>query len=151
VVQRAEIPSKQAEAEAAERRARAVARRRLATGAAIAVAAIGIGLGIRLGLWKPPNEERVVILPPTQSQSLAASPIQPRAEPAPARAEPKPVDPPVFDYEKFAKRSAFVGGRQWQIEAGHHYATDTDKEWENAWCYTSQSADGVLVKLDLVH
>jgi hypothetical protein len=151
-VQRAEIPSKQAEAEAAERRARAVARRRLATGTAIAVAAIGIGLGIRLGLWKPQNEERVVSLPPAQSLSPAASPIQPRAEPAPdrpARAEPKPSDPPVFDYEKFAKRSAFVGGRQWQIEAGHHYATDTDTVWENAWCYTSQSADGVLVKVDL--
>ena len=56
VVQRAAIPSKQAEAEAAERRARAVARRRLATGAAIALAAVGIGLGIWLGLWRMPNE-----------------------------------------------------------------------------------------------
>ena len=156
VVQRAEIPSKKAEAEAAERRARAVARRRLATGAAIAVAAIGIGLGIRLGLWKPPNEERVVSVPPARSLSPAErlTPIQPKAEPVPNRpapAEPKPFDPHqiVVDYDKFATRNAFIGGRQWQIEAGHHYATDTDPMWEDAWCYTNQDVAGVLVKIDL--
>jgi PAN domain-containing protein len=156
VVERAAIPSKQAEAEAAERRARAVARRRLATGAAIAVAAVGIGLGIRLGLWKPPYEEKIVSLPPAQSLSPVerVTPIQQRAEPVPNRptpAEPKPFDPHqiVVDYDKFATRSAFVGGRLWQVEAGHHYATDTDTVWESAWCYTSQSADGVLVKIDL--
>jgi hypothetical protein len=140
VVQRAAIPSKQAEAEAAERRARAVARRRLATGGAIALAAVGIGLGIWLGLWRMPNEPRVVSLPPAQSPSpVVPSPIQPKTEQL----------PDLVDYDKFATRNAFVRGRQWEVEAGHHYATDTDKVWSNAWCYTNQSADGVLVRIDL--
>ena len=139
-MQRAAIPSKQAEAEAAERRARAVARRRLATGGAIALAAVGIGLGIWLGLWRMPNEPRVVSLPPAQSPSpVVPSPIQPKTEQL----------PDLVDYDKFATRNAFVRGRQWEVEAGHHYATDTDKVWSNAWCYTNQSADGVLVRIDL--
>ena len=71
VVQRASIPSQQAEAEAAERIARAVARRRIATGVAIAVAAVGLGLGIQFGLWRLPSEGRVVSLPPAQSPSPA--------------------------------------------------------------------------------
>ena len=41
-------------------------------------------------------------------------------------------------------------GRGWQIVAGHHYATDTDKVWSYAWCYTDQIVDGVRVRIDLV-
>jgi gag-polyprotein putative aspartyl protease/PAN domain len=154
VVQRASIPSQQAEAEAAERIARAVARRRIATGVAIAVAAVGLGLGIQFGLWRLPSEGRVVSLPPAQSPSpVVPSPILPKTEPLPDRTvtEPKVFDPhaKVVDYEKFVYRKEFVGGRQWEVAAGHHYATDTDKVWSNAWCYTSQSADGILVKIDL--
>src|SRR5271165_4307642 len=89
VVQRASIPSKQAEAEAAERRARAVARRRIATGAAIAIAAVGLGLGVKLGLWRPPGEDKLVGFPPTQLASpveRAAPGVEPKAEPLPDRA-----------------------------------------------------------------
>ena len=40
-------------------------------------------------------------------------------------------------------------GHDWTIEAGHHYAVDTDRMWNNAWCYTRQSINGVLVQIDL--
>ena len=101
-----------------------------------------------------PNEPRVVSLPPAQSPSpVVPSPILPKTEPSPDRTvpEPKAFDPHqiVVDYDKFATRNVFVRGRQWEVEAGHHYATDTDKVWSNAWCYTNQSADGVLVRIDL--
>ena len=156
-MQRASIPSKQAEAEAAEKTARAVARRRVATGVAVAVAAVGLGLGVRLGLWRPANEDKVVSLPTAQAPARAEGippTIQPKTEPVQdrsAQAEPNAFDPRqvVVNYEKFATREASFGGRQWQVEAGHHYATDTDTVWTNAWCYTSQVADGVLVKIDL--
>ena len=153
-MQRASIPSKQAEAAAAERIARAVARRRFATGAAIALAAIGVGLGIRLGLWRPAIGDRVVTLPTPPPLAPVEHKVEPKVEPAPSLSTPsqtKPFDPHqvVVDYDKFATRNAFVGGRQWEVTAGHHYATDTDKVWSNAWCYTSQYADGVLVKIDL--
>jgi predicted aspartyl protease len=143
VVQRASIPFRRAEAEAAEKLAQASARRRLATGAAIAIAAVGIGLGVFLGFWKPRGEP----------QRVATSLIVPPTVPARPQGNPSgglPDKPPVFNYEKFGNQETDYRGRHWQIYAGHHYKTDTDKEWTNAWCYTQQVIDGVNVKIDLV-
>ena len=61
-----------------------------------------------------------------------------------------PDKPPVFNYEKFGNQETDYMGRHWQVQAGHHYRTDTDREWTNAWCYTQQVIDGVNVKVDLV-
>jgi PAN domain len=144
-VQRASIPSRQAEAAAAERIARAVARRRLATGAAVALAAVGLGLGLWLGLSR---DDRAVTLP-MNAESVPRQSV-PAPSPPVAR-QTTSVDPHqvVIDYDKFATRSAFVIGRQWEVTAGHHFANDTDKVWSRAWCYTRQYADGVLVQVDL--
>jgi hypothetical protein len=154
VVQRASIPTRQAEADAAEKLARAAARRRLATGAAIAVAAIGIGLGIFFGFWKPRVEQQPATMPfafpaPAQNDSAGRALKPKKAEPFGSDG-PKETKPPTIDYEKFARQETDYLGRSWQIEAGHHYVTDTDKVWTSAWCYTVQNVDGVLVKVDLV-
>jgi hypothetical protein len=148
VVQRASIPTRQAEADAAEKLARAVARRRLATGAAIAMAAIGIGLGVLFGFWKPRVGPQ---FPQTAESDRAGSALKPKNNEIPFGSDsPNETKPPTIDYEKFARRETEYLGRSWQIEAGHHYATDTDKVWTSAWCYTVQNVDGVLVKVDLV-
>jgi hypothetical protein len=149
VVQRASIPIRQAEALAAERLAQAAARRRLATGGAIALAAIGIGLGVYLGFWKPRVEPLVA------SHEQIALPVAPHEQIAPPVAPHEQIaqlNPhgPVINYEKFATQEAVYLGRSWTIETGHHYETDTDKEWAGAWCYTQQVVDGVKVKVDLV-
>jgi hypothetical protein len=148
VVQRAAIPFKRAEAEAGEKLAQASARRRLATGAAIAIAAVGIGLGVFLGFWKPRVEPGQV----TTSSVPSTIPTSPHTNPLRGvpYTPPVPDKPPVFDYVKFGNQETDYLGRHWQIQAGHHYNTDTDKEWTNAWCYTQQVIDGVNVKVDLV-
>ena len=157
VVQRASIPTRQAEAEAAEKLARAAARRRLATGAAIAVAAVGLGLGIMLGFWKPTVEERQITrsVQPPQSAEMEKrnpsmkpdiSPVEPHPGPVPDKRNPSP---PIINYTKFATTEIDYLGHRWTIEAGHHYATDTDKIWDRAWCYTRQSPSGILVQIDL--
>jgi predicted aspartyl protease len=143
VVQRASIPFRRAEAEAAEKLAQASARRRLATGASIAIAAVGIGLGVFLGFWKP----RVGPLQLTTASVVPATgPTSPHGNPFGGL----PDKPPVFNYDKFGNQETDYIGRHWQVQAGHHYKTDTDKEWTSAWCYTEQVIDGVKVKVDLV-
>ena len=166
VVQRASIPTKQAEADAAAKHARAVAYRRIATGAAIAAAAIGIGLGVMLGFWKH-SDQRVVAeapLPPSPSQQLPSpsqqSATAPPTVPSPVttadtastnkQEEHTSTPPPLIDYSKFATQTINSGGRSWEISAGHQYATETDKIWKYAWCYSNQVGDGgALLRVDL--
>jgi hypothetical protein len=159
IVQRASIPFRKAEAEAAERLAQATARRRLATGAAVALAAIGIGLGVFFGLWKPRIEpERIVVsaaVPPLPERTLPQSAPQPKNEKPPSTVPNTPSAPinphgPVFNYVKFGSQETDYMGHRWEIMAGHHYASDTDSVWADAWCYTEQDVDGVHIRIQLV-
>ncbi len=157
-----------AEAANAEAFSRATARRRLATGAAIGIAAVGVGLGLYLGLWKPdakaPAQQAAVRPAPVEPVRPVAEPARTPPEPAPSppappaetavapAGSPKPAPAPgvvTVDFTKFASVTVGFLGRDWEIEAGHHYAVETDKTWNNAWCYTNADAKGVSVRVSL--
>ena len=169
-VKRAAIPTLQAEAAAQRTMARATGLRRLATGGAIALAAVGIGLGVMLGFWQP--EETVASSKDEMAKTaeLAAPPearpeaIEPRASeetpPMPPLPTPRPTvqtdrlaeaepDIATVDYTKFSNRQVSLFGRDWLLEAGHHFQSERDATWDYAWCYTRHSANGVEVKVDL--
>ncbi len=157
---RAQGRAAEAEAEAEERTARAQAHRRFATGAAVAISALGIGLGLYLGLLP-----RVALPEPTTETTVPA----PTPEPVPPVSVPKPTSPPATsegeettvppsqpdiiteEYDKFTKKVVQAFGTSWTITAGHHYQSETDAEWQYAWCYTTREVDGVLVSVDLVN
>lgn len=175
VVQRASIPVMQAQAEALERTNRAVAIRRIATGAAVAIIAIGLGFGIKLALdrdvvlasseTKPleHNQAKEVSNQVTKSDSQRLPPKpettkeQPPALPPTAPKEPKigstsptlPPDQKTVNYTKFTNQPFKLGGRTWLITAGHHFESEDDKSWKEAWCYTQADIDGVSLKVDL--
>jgi hypothetical protein len=151
ILRRASIPVQQAEAEALAKRARAVAHRRLATGIAVALAAIGIGLGLMFGLWKPPVFQSAAVAPSNEvpKSSRQAPAEQPDVRP-PAAPQPVASDP-VIDFEKFATVSAHLLGKNWDITAGHHYSNETDQVWQNAWCYTNPSINGVKLSIELAN
>jgi PAN domain len=147
IVQRASIPIKQAEAEAALKRARAVARRRLATGGAVAIAAVGLGLGIFLGLFQRDLGPGVL----QSNAPLQERSAQPLSVPS-SRAAPKVAGPEhgaVINYTKFADLDVSYNDIVWPVTAGHQYESDTDKMWSRAWCYTTRTVDGVLIRVDL--
>jgi hypothetical protein len=110
-----------------------------------------------LGFWKPTVEERQITrsVQPPQSAEMEKrnpsmkpdiSPVEPHPGPVPDKRNPSP---PIINYTKFATTEIDYLGHRWTIEAGHHYATDTDKIWDRAWCYTRQSPSGILVQIDL--
>ena len=158
VVQRASIPVRRAEAEAAEKLALAAARRRLATGAAVALAALGIGLGAYFGLWKRNVvSERVATTsterPIDKENEQPALPSQPDEKPPVPLPSRSPATPnsrePVINYDKFVTQQVDFMGRRWEVVAGHHFNSDTDSVWSNAWCYTEQDIDGVRINIKL--
>ena len=164
VVRRAEIPTKRAEAEAA-------ARRRLATGIAIAVASVGIGLGLWFGLH--PGEGRHVLAAeqfplPTPTVTVTASPqvipvptvtvtATPTPVPMPSQAaltpSPVPSNPhlPILNYTKFASQKVYLFGREWDLESGHSFATETQTDWDAGWCYFMTSIGGITARIDLAN
>jgi hypothetical protein len=167
VVERAAIPAREAAARVAEKHAQAISKRRLATGIAIAVAAIGVGLGIMLGLWGPKREDRAIVAlqppvvppPPTVYVTVTPSPrvtLEPKVTEkpivptgVPASSPPAPYHPPIANYTKFSAQTVNLVGADWVLEAGHQFANEADIYWQNAWCYTSKSVDGVMTKVDL--
>jgi hypothetical protein len=170
-VKRAAIPTLQAEAAAQQTMARAAGMRRLATGGAIAVAAVGIGLGVMLGFWQ--NEETIASGEEEMAKTAElVTPPEPTPEPVVPRAsEETPATPPLptprpplqdqlaealpdiptVDYTKFSNLQVRLFGREWLLEAGHHFQSERDASWDYAWCYTRQSANGVEVKVDLAN
>ena len=171
-VQRASIPAEQARAAAEQARAiaekaraDAVARKRLATGVSIAVGAIGIAAAIWLLNDKPaPNLISASNtnaagssdgVPPAQT---VRPPVTPQVAPAPSAAPtrtpspspPRSTEPKVtIDYTKFASQVVRFMGQDWKLTAGHHFASDQETNWTNAWCYTDPDVDGVRLSLEL--
>jgi hypothetical protein len=171
VVRRAEIPMREAESLAAERLARAAARRRLATGAAIALAAVGVGVALWLAMhpydrgqvvirepYPTPgptvtvtSEPKIVAVPgPTVTVTSAPSPT---AFPTTSAQPTVPSDPhtPVVNYTKFASQTVSLFGRQWEIQAGHQFANETQKDWDAAWCYLNADVGGIIARVDLAN
>ena len=170
-VKRAAIPTLQAEAAAQQTMARATGLRRLATGGAIALAAVGIGLGVMLGFWQP--EETIASGKDEMAKTAElATPPEPSPEPiVPSASEETPAirrcrrrgrrssdqlaealpDIATVDYTKFSNLQVRLFGRDWLLEAGHHFQSERDASWDYAWCYTRQSANGVEVKVDLAN
>jgi len=169
VVERAEIPIRQAVAAAAAIQARAIARRRLATGAAIGIAAVGIGLAVWL-VRHSTDKTPIVMREPypvpgptvtvTAEPRVAAKPIPTvtvTVTPTPTStfaATPFPTPsveahPPLLNFTKFASQKVFLFGREWDIEAGHQYATEDQKDWGMAWCYANSDVDGIPARVDL--
>lgn len=57
---------------------------------------------------------------------------------------------PLTDYSIFKRRIVTFKGRQWEVTAGHQFASNADNQWSNAWCYVDPEIDGVRLKIDLV-
>jgi hypothetical protein len=161
VVQRASIPTQQAEAEALAKRSRAIAHGRVATGAAIALAAVGLGLGVMLGFWKPIHPANIPPAPPSPQEKPSGDKNAPFPAPLPLNIPPnKPDDHPtvprqqdshdvIVNFTKFANQKVDFLGKSWDIQAGHQYAAESDKIWTSAWCYTRPTVDGVALWIDL--
>jgi hypothetical protein len=160
-VLRASIPTLQAQAEALEKTNRAVAIKRFATGAAIALVAVGLGLGIKFALDRHPAS--ALSMPQTEAQIHNPAPVRPSPEPTMAPPAPPqqeasvskadrlglPTSPTTTNFTKFSSRDVDLLGRRWTVTAGHHYANETDKSWQAAWCYTQADVNGVEVKVEL--
>lgn len=57
---------------------------------------------------------------------------------------------PLTNYSIFKRKIVNFKGRQWQVTAGHEFASNADKQWRNAWCYVNPEIDGVRLNIDLV-
>ena len=152
---------------AREREAPTKIRRRLATAAAIAIAAIGIGLGLWLGLHRgeggwvlssplPAPTVTVTSTPqffptPGPTVTVTASPT-PLPSPSPVpMATPTDLHTPVVNYTKFALQTVRLFGRDWELQAGHQFATETQKDWDAAWCYINTQIGGFTARVDLAN
>lgn len=160
-VLRASIPTLQAQAEALDKTNRAVAIKRIATGAAVALVAVGLGLGIKLALDRNPTSALSQQQPVAQLQNQVTArpspeptvtpPAPPQQEAAVSKADrlTSPTSPTTTNFTKFSSRDVDLVGRRWTVTAGHHFATETDKTWQTAWCYTQADVNGVEVKVEL--
>jgi len=138
------LPTLRAEAAVNTKKSRARAVRRLSTGAAIAVAAIGIGIAIFLA-----NQDNKVEDPTSKSDEKDPSILL-------GNDKPKIRSPDVITeyFSIFRQKDVRHDGRRWTIEAGHRFAKEANqagKNWEKAWCYTQNEANGITVKLDLAN
>ncbi|WP_262272296.1 PAN/Apple domain-containing protein [Microvirga yunnanensis] len=155
VLLRASIPTLQAQAEALEKTNKAVAIRRVATGAAIALVAIGLGLGIKFALDRdsPPVSQESVIQAQVRPDPIPQPPMP--APRSPDHSASKPEQPPskpdivTTNFTKFANRQVELLGRSWTVSAGHHFDSEADTSWKQAWCYTVTDVNGVEVKVEL--
>ncbi len=155
IVRSAAIPTLKAEAEANERTMRAQAFRRLASGCAIAAAAIGIGIGVYLAKDqlvenRDSSARNIEVQPkpemaPEPKQDARLPPIEESQDPEPQ------TEIVTTNYSIFTNKTISMLGRQWDIEAGHHFESERDPQWTRAWCYTSAEVDGVAIKIDLLH
>lgn len=150
----------------------------MATGAAIAVAAVGIGVGAWLVFDRDPSMTQ---LEPPVAQTQPSNPSEnqpkdakksedripdgetiaeegktdkPKSPPIeqPTLPPAAPANPDTFDFVKFANRQVTYAGITWQLESGHHFASEKDPTWNTAWCYTRRLANtGVEVQVSLVN
>lgn len=164
-VERAAIPTLEAQAALEEKAAKAAAVRRVATGAAVAIAAVGLGLGVYFGFLREPAPSSSVasVAPPAKgsdrlpAESVTSAERSTRVgaeERAAPPAKPTPFLPSAdqivtVDYTKFATRKTILKGAEWTLETGHYYKSETDKTWSHAWCYSRQAVDGVVLEVRL--
>ena len=53
------------------------------------------------------------------------------------------------NFTLFREKEIKLGTRLFEVIAGHHFNKGTDKQFENAWCYISEFADGMTVRVSL--
>ena len=139
----------------------------MATGVAVAIAALGIGLGVWFGLHAGEGSrviarETYPVPGPTITVTPEPKPFavrQPIVTDAPsvspiAKAEPSiPPDPhtPVVNYTKFASQKIALFGHEWDLQAGHQFASETQTDWDAAWCYLSTDIGGITARVDLAN
>jgi hypothetical protein len=94
---------------------------------------------------------------PAPNASASSGAKSPGPTPGPAAtpgAAPVPAPPPkpeiiTTNYSKFVTKTTTVLGRDWVVEAGHHFASETDANWSYAWCYTRAVVDRVTINVEL--
>lgn len=166
-VRQKEIPTLQAQAAAFKARERATGFKRLATGGAIALAAIGLGWGLSLA-YPRFFEDRDIPASPRPPSTVTETPSRvepaseivekssrqlPSAESSPATptvSKEGPIGEVTTDFTKFQFQDFGEFGETWNIAAGHHFASNSDAQWDRAWCYTNHLVDGVSLQVDLV-
>jgi hypothetical protein len=92
--------------------------------------------------------------PGATANAGAKSPVPAHGPAATPGSSPVPAPPPkpeiiTTNYSKFVSKTTTVLGRDWVVEAGHHFASETDANWSYAWCYTRAVVDGVTINVEL--
>lgn len=96
------------------------------------------------------NQELQELKDKNAQQELALKEAEKTAQDLRQRLDSMTGGDPLTDYSIFKRKIVNFKGRQWQVTAGHEFASNADKQWRNAWCYVNPEIDGVRLNIDLV-
>jgi hypothetical protein len=138
--------TKAAEAQARKTVLLAEGRKAFAVLAALSLVVVALGLAGRMILSAIPEqiiETRLVPAPPgPTSAPIKAPAFVPAAIPAEAGVI-------TTNFTLFREKTVKLGAREYDVVAGHEFASETDTMFSHAWCYTNALEEGLTLKIGL--
>ncbi|MCV2890672.1 COG3904 family protein [Ruegeria aquimaris] len=122
------------------------------------VSMLALAIGFAVSLVLDAGAERISRAEPSPVEVAAPAPA-PAPTPAPAAVWPNMPEPSggtgseeavvTTNFTLFREKEIKLGTRLFEVIAGHHFNKGTDTQFENAWCYISEFADGMTVRVSL--
>jgi len=149
-----------ADAQAKQTVLRAEGTKNLINMAAVSLVILALGITTKMVLSALPDQVIEAMTTPA-----IATPVPAAATPTPAESAPVPSSnlPPAFmpepnqleagvittNFSLFREKTVRIGSQNYDVVAGHEFASETDTTFSEAWCYTDTMKDGLALKIRL--
>lgn len=114
--------------------------------AALSIVVLAIGIAGRIILSAMPEQMTVAKIVPAPATLTPAPNWPPAFVPAPNQAEPGVI---TTNFSLFREKTVKLAGREYEVVAGHKFASGTDTMFSHAWCYTNAVVGGLDLRVSL--
>ena len=149
-----------ADAQAKQTVLRAEGTKNLINMAAVSLVILALGITTKMVLSALPDQVIEAMTTPA-----ITTPVPAAATPTPADTAPVPATnwPPAFipepnqleagvittNFSLFREKTVRIGSQNYDVVAGHEFASETDTMFSEAWCYTYAIKDGLKLEIEL--
>jgi|GEM_PF-4197706 len=149
-----------ADAQAKQTVLRAEGTKNLINMAAVSLVILALGITTKMVLSALPDQVIEAMTTPA-----ITTPVPAAATPTPADTAPVPATnwPPAFipepnqleagvittNFSLFREKTVRIGSKNYDVVAGHEFASETDNMFSEAWCYTKITKDGLNLEIEL--